>query len=102
LGSLSITTNASAGSAIKAIDDAIGTISGFRSDFAVHENRLEHALENLQVGYENQASAESRLRDADVPQTMSDLTRSQIMVQSSTAMLAQANAKPAMVLMLLQ
>lgn len=91
-----------AGTAIAAFDAAIATNDTYRSDFMVHENRLEHALANVQVGYENQASAESRLRDADLPDTMSTYTRQQILLQSTTAMLAQANAKPFTVLMLLQ
>jgi flagellin len=102
LSSVSLGSNASAGAAIASFDAAIAQISTYRADFAQHENRLEHALANIQVGYENQASAESRLRDADLPDTMSSFTRQQIMLQTSTANLAQANSKPFTVLMLLQ
>ncbi|MDB5098403.1 MAG: flagellin/flagellar hook associated protein [Cyanobacteria bacterium RYN_339] len=102
LNTLSLTNNTGAGAAIAALDAAISTISTYRAAFAVHENRLEHAAQNLMVGRENQAAAESRMRDADLPQTMSDMTRQQIMVQSSTAMLAQANSKSFMVMLLLQ
>jgi flagellin len=91
----------SAQSAISQIDAAIAKVSSYRSAFGADQNRLEHTLANLGVATENQAAAQSRIRDTDMADEMSTFTRRQIMSESATAMLAQANAKPAMLMSLL-
>jgi flagellin len=101
VGLVNISTQAGADGAITTIDTAIGTVSTERSGLGAVQNRLEHTIANLGVAAENLTAAESRIRDLDVAQEMVHLTRSQIMMQAGTAMLAQANMKPQSVLMLL-
>ena len=92
--------NASA--AIATIDTAIGTVSTFRGSLGATQNRLEHQINNLQVAAENLSASESRIRDADMAEEMTEFTRNQILSQAGTAMLAQANQVPQGVLSLLQ
>ncbi len=92
-------TNAQA--AITALDTAIGTVSETRADLGAIQNRLEHTISNLGVTMENLAASESRIRDVDMAQEMTQFTKNQILIQSATAMLAQANMKPQAVLQLL-
>ena len=66
------------------------------------QNRLEHTIANLSVATENLAASESRIRDTDMAQEMVSFTRSQILTQAGTAMLAQANQAPQQVLQLLR
>jgi flagellin len=84
------------------IDTAITSVSQVRSDLGAVQNRLEHAVANLGVSQENLTAAESRIRDVDVAQEMVNFTRLQILSQSGTAMLAQANQAPQSVLSLLR
>ena len=84
------------------IDTAITSVSNIRSDLGAVQNRLEHAVANLGVAQENLTAAESRIRDVDVAQEMVNFTRLQILSQSGTAMLAQANQAPQSVLSLLR
>ncbi|NLM38412.1 MAG: flagellin, partial [Firmicutes bacterium] len=88
-------------SVIQKIDDAINTVSAERSKLGAIQNRLEHTIANLSVTVENLAASESRIRDADMAQEMTEFTKHQILIQSATAMLAQANMKPQAVLQLL-
>src|SRR5919205_760911 len=76
------------------IDTAISSVSSIRSDLGAVQNRLEHAIGNLGVSQENLTAAESRIRDVDVAQEMVNFTKLQILSQSGTAMLAQANQAP--------
>jgi len=95
---------ASAGSAnrtIGVIDDALHKISKQRADLGAYFNRLDYATRGLMTAYENIQASESRIRDADMAETMVDLTKDQVLVQSGTAMLAQANQKTRSVLQLL-
>ena len=84
------------------IDTAISSVSSIRSSLGAVQNRLEHAVANLGVNEENLSAAESRIRDVDVAQEMVNFTRLQILSQSGTAMLAQANQAPQSVLSLLR
>ncbi len=84
------------------IDTSISSVSSIRSTLGAVQNRLEHAIRNLGVTQENLTAAESRIRDVDVAQEMVNFTRLQILSQSGTAMLAQANQDPQSVLALLQ
>ncbi len=83
------------------IDAAISMVSSFRSSLGAVQNRLEHTINNLAVSEENLQAAESRIRDADMAAEMAELTKTQILQQAGTAMLAQANMKSQSVLSLL-
>jgi flagellin len=89
-------------SAIDAIDTAIGKIDIFRSNLGAIQNRFTTTIANLQSSVENQSAARSRIMDADFASETSNLTRSQILQQAGTAMLAQANQVSQGVLKLLQ
>lgn len=97
-----LTTNATSLAAITAIDAAIDTVTDIRGDLGVTMNRLEHTVANLDVMIENTTASESRIRDVDMAVEISNFTRLQILQQSTTSMLAQANAQPQAVLQLLQ
>ncbi len=97
---LDLTTGAAA--AITAVDTAIDTVSDTRAALGASQNRLEHKINNLNVTVENLSASESRIRDTDMAQEMVSFTRSQILSQAGTAMLAQANQAPQSVLKLLQ
>jgi flagellin len=84
------------------IDTSISSVSTVRSSLGAVQNRLEAAIRNLGVNQENLTAAESRIRDVDVAQEMVNFTRLQILSQSGTAMLAQANLAPESVLSLLR
>ena len=76
---------------IAEIDAAIDAVSAQRGVFGAVQNRLEAALANVRIGQENLVASESRIRDADIAENVVHLSRGQILSQSSTAMLAQAN-----------
>jgi len=97
----SVSTQGASESAIASIDVAINSVNKLRSDLGAYVNRLEHAINNLDNQSHNTQSAESVIRDVDFASETSQFTRSQILTQSATAMLAQANAVPQMVLTLL-
>jgi flagellin len=99
---ISGTTGGNAMTAITNIDNALATVNSERTKYGGMQNRFEAIIGNLQVGSENQAAARSRIMDADFAQETAALTRSQIMQQAGTAMLAQANSAPQSVLRLLQ
>ena len=90
-----------ANSAIAQIDEAIGRVSSERSKMGALQNRLEHTISNLSVAAENLSASESRIRDLDMAREMMEFTKNQILMQAGTAMLAQANMKPQMILQLL-
>ena len=87
--------------AIGAIDDAIKKVSTTRADLGAIQNRFEHTINNLNVAVENLTASESRIRDTDMAQEMTNFTRTQILTQAGTAMLAQANQAPQGILKLL-
>ena len=87
---------------IGVIDDALHKVSKQRADLGAYYNRLETATRGLMTAYENIQASESRIRDADMAETMVDLTKDQVLSQSGTAMLAQANQKSQSVLQLLR
>jgi flagellin len=97
---LTTTTNASA--AIDTLDTALKGVSTVRATLGAYQNRFEHTVNNLNVAIENLSASESRIRDTDMAQEMVNYTRSQILSQAGTAMLAQANQAPQSVLKLLQ
>jgi flagellin len=89
-------------SAIDDVDKAIKAISTARANLGAYQNRFEHTISNLSVTQENLSASESRIRDTDMAQEMVSFTRSQILTQAGTAMLAQANQAPQQVLQLLR
>jgi flagellin len=100
--SASLSNTANARSAIDLIDNAIGNISTARAQLGAYQNRFEHTINNLNVAVENLSASESRIRDTDMAHEMVNFTRSQILSQAGTAMLAQANSAPQGVLQLLR
>jgi flagellin-like hook-associated protein FlgL len=85
------TAGSGATQAIKDIDAALQTVSSLRADLGAKQNRFEHTINNLNVAVENTTSSESRIRDTDMAQEMTNFTRTQILTQAGTAMLSQAN-----------
>jgi flagellin len=99
---VSISTPDGANRTIGIVDAGLKAVSKQRADLGAYQNRLEHAVKGLDVGAENLQAAESRIRDADMASEMVEYTKNAILVQSATAMLAQANTKTRTVLQLLQ
>lgn len=96
-----IETAANAKDAIASFRTAVNTVSTQRATLGALQNRLEYKVNNLSTTVENLQAAESRIRDVDMASEMSTFTKNNILVQASTAMLAQANALPQNVLQLL-
>jgi len=101
-GALTITTQDSAGRAITAIDSALDQVAMSRADLGAFQNRLTAAVDNLSSQSTNLAEAKGRIMDTDYAKATTELARAQIVQQAATAMLAQANQQPQMVLSLLQ
>ncbi|MBM6623474.1 flagellin [Micrococcaceae bacterium RIT802] len=102
LGTADFTTAGGATTALAAIDGQITAISSARSNMGASQNRLESAINSLNVGRENLTAAESRIRDVDMAAEMVKFTRSNILSQAGTSMLAQANQSNQGVLSLLR
>ena len=101
-GVISGATGGNAMAMITAIDSALTTVNSERSTYGAVQNRFEAIIANLQVASENQTAAKSRIMDADFAAETAALTRTQILQQAGTAMLAQANQIPQQVLQLLK
>ncbi len=99
---LSLATQKEANYAIDKLDKALNKVSMIRSTFGAAQNRLEHKIDDLNSSLENLTSAESGIRDADMAKEMMNFTKEQILMQSSQAMLAQANSLPQSVLSLIE
>jgi flagellin len=99
---ISISTPAKANAAIGQIDQALMKVSKQRADLGAYQTRLEYASKGLMTGFENMQASESRIRDTDMAEQMVNFVKNQILIQSSTAMLAQANTTPQSVLQLLR
>jgi flagellin len=99
---LEMLTPEDANRAIGTLDSALMLVSKQRADLGSYQVRLEHAIRGIDVGSENLQAAESRIRDANLAKEMVNYVRDQILVQSGTAMLAQANQRTSSVLSLLQ
>jgi flagellin len=96
-----LTSQTDSVAAITDLDLSINSVNTMRSNMGALINRLEHAINNLDVSNTNQQSAESQIRDVDFAKETADYTKNQILTQSATAMLAQANVIPQSVLQLL-
>ena len=101
IDTLTLTSSEGALSAMDAINTSIGTVTQGRGKVGAVQNRLVRTIANLSVGVENLVAAESQIRDADIAEEVAKLTRNQILVQASTAMVGQANLIPQSVLQLL-
>jgi flagellin len=101
-GILTLETPESANRSIGVLDAALTKVNKQRADLGAYQNRLEHAIKGIDIGAENLQAAESRIRDSDMASEMVEYTKNRILMQASSAMLAQANQKTASVLQLLQ
>jgi flagellin len=102
VSALVISNAASAGTAITALDEAIQQVNSQRAELGSYSNRLDHTVANLTNVTTNLASGLGRIQDADFAAETTNLAKTQILQQASTAMLAQANASKQNVLSLLQ
>ncbi|WP_298988698.1 flagellin [uncultured Pseudokineococcus sp.] len=102
LGVAALDMSTDAAGAIDLLDTAIQTVSTTRADLGAKQNRLELTIKNLNVATENLTASESRIRDTDMAAEMVSFTKSQILSQAGTAMLAQANQMGQGVLQLLR
>jgi len=98
---LSLETPDGSNAAIGILDDSLQKLSKQRADLGAYYNRFEHAAKGLMSAYENIQASESRIRDTDMAEEIVNFTRGQILVQTGTAMLAQANGNTQSVLRLL-
>jgi flagellin len=98
---VSLSTPGSANSTIGVVDEALKRVSRQRADLGAYQNRFEMSVKGVLVGAENIQAAESLIRDTDMAEQMVEFVKNTILVQSGTAMLAQANLKPQSVLQLL-
>ena len=101
IDTLSVTSAAGALTALDTINTAISSVTQGRGKVGAVQNRLTRSVANLSVTIENLQAAESSIRDADIAEEIATLTRNQILVQSSTAMVGQANLIPQSILQLL-
>lgn len=101
VSTLSVTSAAGALTALDTINTAISTVTQSRGKVGAVQNRLVRTISNLSISVENLQAAESSIRDADIAEEVALLTRNQILVQASTAMVGQANLIPQSVLQLL-
>jgi flagellin len=110
-GSTGLTIQATSGTSITSlgststvdtIETAIKKVNEARAQYGATQNRLESTVRNLKTTAENLQAAESRIRDTDMAQEMSNFTKYSILIQAGTAMLAQANIQPQNVLSLLR
>jgi flagellin len=98
---VNVATANDANMSVGVIDKALDTVMSQRSDLGAYQNRFEKLSKGLYIAYENTMASESRIRDTDMAQQMSDFTKNQILAQANVSMLAQANTKPQLVLRLL-
>jgi len=98
---LSVTGAAQALTALSTIDTAIASVTATRGKVGAVQNRLQRSVSSLSITSENLQAAESAIRDADIAHEIAQLTRNQILVQTSTAMVGQSNLIPQSVLQLL-
>ena len=99
---ISLTTPENANMTIATIDNALKTVTKQRADLGAFQNRFETASKGIAIAAENLTASESRIRDTDMAQQMVEFTKNQILTQSGTAMLAQANLTSQNVLSILR
>ena len=99
---LDISTFSGAQKALQIVDKALTAVNSARADLGAVQNRFTSVVANLQTSSENLAASRSRIRDTDFAKETAELTRTQILQQAGTAMLAQANQVPQNVMSLLR
>ncbi|MBS0391031.1 MAG: flagellin [Proteobacteria bacterium] len=102
VNTIDVSTVDGASKALKIIDSALAAVNGQRASFGALQSRFETTVNNLQTSSENMSASRSRIQDADFAQETANLSRSQILQQAGTAMVAQANQLPQGVLSLLR
>ncbi|WP_313052024.1 flagellin [Stenotrophomonas cyclobalanopsidis] len=102
LADVDVSTVAGAQQALEIVDNALGSINNTRADLGAIQNRFTSVVANLQTSTENLSASRSRIKDTDFAKETAELTRTQILQQAGTAMLAQANQVPQNVLSLLR
>lgn len=102
IDNINVSTSSGAQKAILAVDKAVSQVSEIRSKLGAYQNRLEHAVSNLQVAQENMTESLSRIEDTDMAEEMSNYTQLNVLAQAGTSMLSKANQRPETVLQLLQ
>jgi flagellin len=102
VSSIDLTTSAGAQAAITTIDAALNQVNSSAGALGAYQNRFTSAVTNLQTTGQNLTAARSRIEDTDFAATTAQMTRGQILQQAGTAILAQANSQPNMVLSLLK
>ena len=102
VAALDISSASGATAALTAIDTQLQTVNTARADLGAIQNRFSSVISNLQNSSENLSAARSRIQDTDYAKETAELTRTQILQQAGTAMLAQAKSVPQNVLSLLQ
>ena len=102
VGSADITSDVNASSAIADLDAALSTVNVERANYGAYQNRFENIISTLQISSNNTSAARGRIIDADFATETANLSRSQILQQAATAMVAQANQMPQQVLSLLR
>ena len=99
---MDIKTQAGAWESLQRIDSALDKVSSARAELGAIQTRFEKSIENIDIQQENISAARGRITDADFAQETANLSRTQILQQAGTAMVAQANQLPQQVLQLLQ
>lgn len=102
INNINLTTDDGAQKGITLLDKAINQVSSIRAKLGAYQNRMEHAIANLDTGAENLTEALSRVEDVDMAEEMATYTQKNVLAQAGTSMLAQANQRPQMILSLLQ
>jgi flagellin len=98
---LALTSTTAAVAAIKQLDTTIDNVSTVRAKLGAYQNRFEHTINNINVAIENLSASKSAITDTDMAQEMTNFSKTQILTQAGTAMLAQANMSSQGVLKLL-
>ena len=102
MSAMGVTSQSLANQALSILDNAINAVSTARTSVGSMQSRLESASRSIAVASENAAAANSRIADADIASSMSELVRAQILQQAGISVLAQANQAPSLVLQLLK
>jgi len=101
-GGINLSTQVGAAAAIQTLDSAIQSVSTAQAQLGAYQNRFSHTINNLTTAIQNTTESQSRIRDTDMAQEMTNFSKSQILVQAGTAMLSQANSSSQSILKLLQ
>ena len=102
LTELGIGNKVDAQRSLSTIDNAIENVSSIRGDLGAIENRLSSSIKNLAISIENLSAANSRIKDVDIADETSSLTKNSVLMQAGVSVLSQANSVPKMALQLLQ